>query len=73
MSQASEKSLLHDFNSLQKQFLERQLWARGYFAVSSPHSTDEMIQQYLQEQEEEPTSLAIAIHFKATRLELHLL
>ena len=32
------------------------MWARGYFAVSSGNITDEMIQQYIEEQEGEPVT-----------------
>ena len=37
-----------------KQFWGRHLWARGYLAVSSGNITDEMIQEYINEQEGEP-------------------
>lgn len=48
--------LLSDFPHLRKQFWGRHLWARGYLAVSSGNITDEMIQQYIDEQEGEPVS-----------------
>ena len=42
------------FPHLRKQFWGRHFWARGYLAVSSGALTDEMVQQYIEEQEGEP-------------------
>ena len=39
---------------LRKQFRGRYFWARGYMAISSGNITDEIIQQYIDEQEGEP-------------------
>ena len=50
----SSRILLQEFVHLRKQFWGRHLWARGYLAVSSGNITDEMIQQYIEEQEGEP-------------------
>ena len=50
----SSRILLMEIPHLQKQFWGKHLWARGYLAVSSGNITDEMIQQYIQEQEGEP-------------------
>ena len=50
----SSRILLSEFHHLKKQFWGRHLWARGYLAVSSGNITDEMIQEYIQEQEGEP-------------------
>jgi putative transposase len=50
----SSRVLLSEFSHLRKQFWGRHLWARGYLAVSSGNITDEMIHQYIQEQEGEP-------------------
>ncbi len=50
----SLRELLHEFPHLKKQFWGWHLWARGYLAVSSGNITDEMIQQYIEEQEGEP-------------------
>ena len=50
----SSRVLLQEFPHLKKQFWGRHLWARGYLAVSSGNITDEMIQQYIEEQEGEP-------------------
>jgi len=41
-------------SSKEAQFGGRHLWARGDLAVSSGNITDEMIAQYIQEQEREP-------------------
>jgi putative transposase len=45
--------LLQEFAHLRKKFWGRHLWARGYFAVSSGTITDEMIADYINEQEGE--------------------
>ena len=50
----SSRILLSEFAYLRKQFWGRHLWARGYLAVSSGTITDEMIQQYIDEQDGEP-------------------
>jgi len=50
----SSRILLQEFPHLRKQFWGRHLWARGYLAVSSGNIIDEMIQQYIEEQEGEP-------------------
>jgi putative transposase len=50
----SSRMLLSEFAHLRKQFWGRHLWARGYLAVSSGNITDEMIQQYIDDQEGEP-------------------
>jgi len=41
---------------LRKKFWGRPLWALGYLAVNSGNITDEMIQQYIEEQEGEPVT-----------------
>jgi putative transposase len=50
----SSRVLLQEFPHLRKQFWGRHVWARGYLAVSSGTITDEMVQQYIEEQEGEP-------------------
>ena len=50
----SSRILLMEISHLQKQIWGKHLWARGYLAESSGNITDEMIQQYIQEQEGEP-------------------
>ena len=49
----SSRMLLQEFGHLRKKFWGRHLWARGYLAVSSGTITDEMIKQYIDEQEGE--------------------
>src|SRR5437879_2536331 len=49
----SSRVLLQEFPHLRKKFWGRYLWARGYLAVSSGTVTDEMIKQYIDEQEGE--------------------
>ena len=49
----SSRILLSEFAHLRKQFWGRHFWARGYLAVSSGNITDEMIQEYIEEQEGE--------------------
>jgi len=53
----SSRILLSEFPHLRKKFWGRHLWARGYLAVSSGNITDEMIQQYIEEEEGEPLQL----------------
>jgi putative transposase len=45
--------LLPDFPPLRKKFWGKHFWARGYLAVSSGTITDEMIREYIDEQEGE--------------------
>jgi putative transposase len=49
----SSRVLLQEFAYLRKQFWGRHFWARGYLAVSSGTITDEMIREYIDEQEGE--------------------
>jgi len=49
----SSRMLLQEYGHLRKKFWGRHLWARGYLAVSSGTITDEMIKQYIDEQEGE--------------------
>ena len=50
----SSRVLLSEFPHLKKQYWGRHLWARGYMAISSGTITDEMIQEYIDQQEGEP-------------------
>ena len=52
----SSRILLSEFSHLRKACWGRHLWARGYLAVSSGNLTDEMIKQYIDEQEGEPVA-----------------
>ena len=49
----SSRVLLQEFPHLRKKFWGKRLWARGYLAVSSGTITDEMIREYINEQEGE--------------------
>ncbi|HSF22883.1 MAG TPA: IS200/IS605 family transposase [Blastocatellia bacterium] len=49
----SSRVLLQEFPYLRKKFWGRHLWSRGYLAVSSGTITDEMIKEYIDEQEGE--------------------
>ena len=49
----SSRVLLQESPHLRKKFWGRHLWARGYLAVSSGTITDEMIREYIEEQEGE--------------------
>jgi putative transposase len=51
----SSRVLLQEFPHSRKQFWARHFWARGYLAVSSATITDEMIQEYIEEQADELT------------------
>jgi putative transposase len=50
----SSRVLLQEFAHLRKMFWGRHFWARGYMAVSSGTITDEMIAEYIADQEGEP-------------------
>jgi putative transposase len=45
---------MQEFPHIKKQCWGQHLWARGYLAVSSGTITDEMIKEYIKEQEGEP-------------------
>jgi len=45
--------LLDEFPALKKTFWGQHFWARGYFAVSSGTITDEMIMDYIKNQDED--------------------
>ncbi|MFL6466259.1 MAG: IS200/IS605 family transposase, partial [Bryobacteraceae bacterium] len=49
----SSPVLLQEFPHLRKKLWGRHLWARGYLAVSSGTITDDMIREYIEEQEGE--------------------
>ena len=50
----SSRLLFQEFPHLKKQCWGHHLWARGYFAVTSGTITDELINEYINEQEGEP-------------------
>ncbi len=47
----SSRKLMMEFKHLQKAYWGRHLWARGYFVASSGNVTDEVIQEYIRQQE----------------------
>jgi len=49
----SSRKILLENKAIKAQFWGSHFWARGYFAVSSGNITDEMIMQYIDEQEGE--------------------
>ena len=48
----SSRRLLQSSKCLQKEYWGRHLWARGYFAVTTGHVTDEIIAAYIKNQDE---------------------
>jgi putative transposase len=47
-------ALLSDRRKLRQEFWGQHLWARGYFVCSSGNVTDEMIAEYIRNQDAEP-------------------
>ena len=43
--------LLRDYRRLRKEFWGRHMWARGYFGVSTGNVTDEVIAEYIENQD----------------------
>jgi putative transposase len=52
----SSRKLMMDYRHLNKQFWGRHMWARGYFVATSGNVTDEVIQEYIRRQGQEPPS-----------------
>ena len=52
----SSRKLMMEFRHLSKQFWGRHMWARGYFVATSGNVTDEVIQEYIRLQGQEPLS-----------------
>jgi len=52
----SSYKLMHEFPHLRKKFWGRHMWARGYFCVSSGNVTDEVIAQYIEQQNHDQDS-----------------
>jgi putative transposase len=50
---ASGRMLLRECPSLRKKYWGGHLWARGYFCCSSGNITDEMIIEYIEQQDQE--------------------
>jgi len=53
MKGRSSRKLLAEYRHLKKQFWGRHLWARGYFACTTGNVTDEVIKEYIANQEVE--------------------
>lgn len=51
MKGKSSHKLLNENKDLSKQFWGRHLWARGYFVATSGNVTDEIIMEYIQNQD----------------------
>ena len=47
----SSRKLMMEFKHIHKQFWGRHLWARGYFVASSGNITDEVIMEYIRQQD----------------------
>ena len=47
----TSRKLLQEFKPLSKQYWGQHLWARGYFAASSGNVTDEIILEYIKNQD----------------------
>ena len=47
----SSRKLMTEFRVLKKEFWGRHLWARGYFACTTGNVTDEVIKEYIENQE----------------------
>ena len=45
--------LLREFRHIHRQFWGRHVWARGYFAATSGNVTDDMLAQYIEDQDVE--------------------
>ena len=50
----SSRKLMMEFRHLNKAFWGRHMWARGYFVTTSGNVTDEVIQEYIRLQGQEP-------------------
>ncbi len=53
---AISRKLQMEYRELNKQFLGRHLWTRGYFVASSGNVTDEIIKSYIQNQDAQKKS-----------------
>lgn len=49
----TSRKLMMEFRHLKKMYWGRHLWARGYFVASSGTVTDEVIAEYIREQDNE--------------------
>lgn len=51
MKGTTSRKLQMEYKELNKEFWGRHLWARGYFVASSGNVTDEIIQEYIKNQD----------------------
>jgi len=49
----TSRKMLQEFPELKKKFWGQHLWGRGFYAVSSGSITDEMIMEYIKQQDED--------------------
>ena len=49
----SARKLLQEFTQLRKKYYGGNLWARGYYSATSGNVTDEMIIEYVKNQDRE--------------------
>ena len=59
MKGKSSHMLLHTFPSLRRLYWGRHFWARGYFCCSSGNVTDEIIKQYIAQQDHDEDTFKI--------------
>ena len=53
MKGRSSRKLLVEYRHLKREFWGRHLWARGYFVCTTGNVTDEIIREYIENQEVE--------------------
>ena len=51
MKGTTSRKLQMEYKEINKEFCGRHLWARGYFAASSGNVMDEIIQEYIKNQD----------------------
>ena len=57
----TSRKLLMEYSGIRKQFWGRHIWARGYFAASSGNITDEVIMEYIRNQNTEKTDTDFSV------------
>jgi putative transposase len=55
MKGKTSHTLMMDFDTLKKQYWGRHMWARGYFCCSSGNITDDVIKNYIENQNDTTT------------------
>ena len=53
-------AMLNGFHLLRRQYWGRHMWARGYFCCGSGNVTDEVIKQYIAQQEDADETFRIS-------------